>query len=792
MWWTTGTEAAAVRQERTDDEMTAERFTGTSVRRLEDPRLLTGRGRYVDDITAPDMVHAAFVRSPLAHARVVKVDACAAQAAPGVLAVYTGADMEALIEPGPYGMAEMMRIWPPAHSLLATDKVRLVGDLVALVIAESRALAEDAVDLVEVDYEPLPVVMTAAQALDPLSPPIFEDLPSNVLVGPKVNHYGDVDGVFARADRVLHVNIAQHRHQNVPMETRGTVVRSDPESGEVEIWSSTQGLAVVAKVLAARLGIPPEKVRARAGDVGGSFGLKIGCQREDVAIAAACRQVGRPVKWIEDRNEHLLAAGHAREETFEVQAAISNDGDIQGLKVKMVMDIGAYPGVAVYTAKEIEDFIPGPYRIEALSFETTVVLTNKATYVPYRGPWAAETFVRERVVNLVAEALGKDPLEIRLRNVARREADRSMITGPSLAGITTRESLERVSERVDQNAFRARQKSARAEGRYLGVGIACYIEAAPGVRRDAPLGSEEMRMELAEDGTVLMYTGQVPHGQGHQTTLAQVAADTLGVGIEAVRVVYGDTAVTPAGLTGGSRGATMAGGAALVTARAFRNRVLDVASHLLEASRDDLRIEDGSVYVAGVPARGMSLAEVACAVRDAARIPAGVDAELAVAQVYDGGAGGWSGGTHCAVVEVDVDTGLVHVLQYLVVEDCGEIINPAIVDGQIRGGVAQGIGAVLLEQSAYDADGNYLSATFMDYPLPTTMDVPIIDVEHLEPVPLDPQVNFRGVGEGGMIVTPATVVNAIEDALLPFGVRISEQHLPPWRILELIGRVVPA
>ncbi len=772
-------------------QVMAQRFTGTPVKRAEDPRILTGRGRYVDDVTFPGMVHAAFVRSPLAHARVVSVDTSAAKAAPGVLAVYTGPEMEALIEPGPYGMAAMMNIWPPAHSLLATDKVRLVGDLVALVVAETRYLAEDAAELVEVEYDPLPAVMTAAQALDPESPLIFEDLGSNVLAGPKVTTYGDVDRVFARADRVVRATISQHRHQNVPMETRGAVVDYRKDSGEVEIWSANQGVALVATVLSARLGIPREKVRARAADVGGSFGLKIGAQREEVAIAAASRDLGRPVKWIEDRHEHLMAAGHAREETLEVEAAVTNDGDILGLKVGIVVDAGAYPGLGGMVTNIIEGMVPGPYKIDALSFSSTSVVTNKATYVAYRGPWAAETFVRERLVDLVARELGKDPLEIRRRNLARREDNRQMVTGRSLAGITAYESLEEVLGRIDLPAFRARQETARNEGRYLGFGVATYIEPAPGTRANGPLGAEQMRMELAEDGTVLVYTAQMPHGQSHETTLAQVVADNMGVPFEGVRILYGDSAVSPPGLTGGSRSATMAGGAALTTARLLRDKVLDVAAHLLEASRDDLRIENGSVLVAGVPARAMTLAEVVGALRQPGRLPEDVDTELKVENVYDGGTGGWSGGTHCAIVEVDLETGLVRIERYLVVEDCGEVINPAIVDGQIRGGVAQGIGAVLLERSAYDAEGNYLSSTFMDYLLPTSMEIPSIEVVHLEPVPLDPVVNFRGVGEGGMICTPAAVCNAIEDALAPFGVRVLEQHLPPARILELVGVIEP-
>jgi carbon-monoxide dehydrogenase large subunit len=769
----------------------AARYVGSAVRRVEDPRILTGRGRYIDDVNLPGMAHAAFLRSPFAHARIVGIDTEAARRADGVLAVYTGTELEPLLSPGPYGAAirveEMFGITSPRHTCLATDKVRLVGDLVAVVVAESRYAAEDAVELIGVEYEEQTPVMTVHQALDPASPPIFEQLGSNVLVPSNVRSFGDVDGVFASTDRVLTATISQHRHQNVPMETRGCVASFDETSGRLTVWSANQSVSQQRDSLAARLGLPPDRVRIRTGDVGGSFGLKIGASREDVAVAALSRVIGRPIKYIEDRYEHLMASGQAREETFDVEVAYSNEGDIRGLKVKMIMDTGAYPGLGAGLPHFIGAMLPGPYRIEALQFEFTSVVTNKASYVAYRGPWAAETFVRERAIDLVARQLGKEPVELRLRNViADADQPATMVTGRSLAGINICQALERVSRVVDLPAFRHRQSEARTNGRYLGIGIAAYIEPAPGPRMgDIPLGSERMRMHLEEDGTLTVFTGQMPHGQGHETTLAQIAADEFGVLFENVRVVFGDSDLGLNSLTGGSRAATMAGGAALTAARALRQKVLEASSFLFEASPTDLRIDQGSVSVAGFPSGTMSLAEVASALRETERLPEGCDRDLTVDHTYDGGAGGWSGGAHGAVVEVDIDTGLVRFERYLVAEDCGDIINPEIVDGQVRGGVAQGIGAVLLERSAYDEHGNYLSATLMDYLVPTATDVPRIEIVHLEPVRLDPDVNFRGVGEGGMIIAPATVCNAIEDALAPLGVRVYEQHLPPGKIWEL-------
>ena len=766
----------------------AERFTGASIKRSEDPRILTGRGRYVDDVKLPGMLHAAFVRSPLPHARVLSVDTSAAAALPGVVAVYTGADIEAMTVPGPDFFSSMMGGGGPTpeFSLLATDKVRLVGDPVALVVAESRYLAEDGCEVVEVDYDELAPVASAVAALDPDSEPIFTNLGNNIARPTSRNEFGDVAGAFAGADRITEFDLTVHRHQNVPMEGRACLATYDAESGTLTVHAATQSVHVSRLAFATRLGLEPDKVRVTAGDIGGSFGLKIGASREELAVGAAARALTRPVKWVEDRGENLTVSGQAREESFRVKAAVNDDGHLLALDVAMVIDTGSYPAMGGMVPSIVEGMLPGPYRMTALGFESTGVITNKAPYVAYRGPWASETFVRERVLDLLAKDLGIEPLEIRLRNVAElTDPPAMMVTGRPLVGVTTRQSLERVAAMVDVPTFRERQQGERARGRHLGLGLATFIEAAPGPRSPQGgaglMGAERMRLVLDDDGTVILFTGQMPHGQSHQTTLAQIAADEFGVPFDQVRVVVGDSDLVPFGMTGGSRSATMTGGVALHGARELRGKVLDFAGHLIEASPADLEITAGRVEVRGDPSTAIPLAEVA---RQAGRA-SGV--ELAVEASYDGGEGGWSGGTHAAIVDVDIDTGLVRVERYVVAEDCGALINPAIVDGQIRGGVAQGIGAVLLERSAYDEHANYQSATFMDYLLPTTCDVPRIEIEHLQTVPLDAHVNFRGVGEGGMIVAPATLVNAIEDALSPFGVRIHEQHLPPSRIVELVN-----
>src|SRR5580700_5528668 len=724
----------------------AERYTGASIKRSEDPRILTGAGRYVDDIKLPGMLHAAFVRSPLAHAHVLSVDVSAARALPGVVAVLTGADLEAMTVPAQDPLLALFSTGGPTpeFTLLATDKVRFVGDPVAVVIAESRYLAEDGCELVDVEYDDLPPVVDAAFALDPASPPLFTNLGDNIARPHSRNEFGDVPATFAGADRVSDFHIDVHRHQNVPMEGRACVASYDTDLGVMTVHAATQSVHVTKIAVAMRLGMEQDKVRALAGDIGGSFGLKIGASREELAVAAASRALGRPVKWVEDRGENLTTSGQAREESFDVLAAVGDDGVLHGLDVKMVIDTGAYPVMGTMVPGIIEMMLPGPYKLAALGFESTAVITNKASYVAYRGPWASETFVRERVLDLVAKDLGLDPFEIRLRNVAPRTSPPAMmITGRPLTGVTTRESLERLAQLVDVPAFRHRQAAERARGRYLGIGVATFIEAAPGPRAPegsgGALGQESMRLRLAEDGIVLLFTGQMPHGQGHQTTLAQIAADEFGVPFEQVRVVVGDSAAVPFGFTGGSRSATMTGGVTLHGARQLKGKVLDFASLLFEASAQDLEIADGEVLVRGDPDSAVSVAEVA---RQAAsgQFDADADTNFEVEASFDGGEGGWSGGSHCAIVEVDVETGIVKVERYVAAEDCGALINPAVVEGQIRGGIAQGIGAVLLERSAYDADGNFQSATFMDYLLPTACDIPRIEIEHLETVPLDADV----------------------------------------------------
>jgi aerobic carbon-monoxide dehydrogenase large subunit len=850
----------------------AGRYVGTSVQRLEDERLLTGKGRYIADVTAPDLLHATFLRSPYPHATITSIDAAAARRLHGVHAVITGAEMAEFTNPL-LSLVAMDGLYSPYFFALATDKVRHVGDPVALVLASSRYVAEDAMQLIDVDYEPLGAIASISQALDPSQPKLWEKADGNVMFDNR-RVYGDVDAVFRSADRVITRTFSSHRHSNQPMETRGCVSIIDPTTKAITFHSATQnthGLKWYLGLVTNRQSVPaslkslvgsnrpklkrfasgakafasankenlkksdnagmifqmrkdrsvvPHMARSfmaliakdatkmpevEAQDIGGAFGAKTNFSREEVAVCAASMKLGRSIKWIEDRNEHLAVGGHAREEEMRISAAVNNDGELLGFRVDVTLDQGAYPGTpfggAMFT-QIMRVMMPGTYRMTAFEFNAKVVASNKGTYVAYRGPWAMETWVRERMLDVIARELGMTAAAIRLRNmVTMAELPRAMVTGPMMdIRMSARTTLDKAIELADFDNFRIAQSAARAEGRLLGLGIATFHEAAPGppgfsdfmLEGGSMLNAEPARTVLEADGTVSVYLQQMPHGQSHETTFAQVAADQLGVAPSDIKVRVGNTRITPFGLTGtgGSRAGAMAGGAVTYSSRSLREQIIDQATHLLEADKADIQITDGRIHVAGVPSISVSFADVAAeAAKTASPLRKPNEGVLLGSNDYEGGEGGWAMATHVCWVEVSLETGFVTIARYAVVEDCGELINPAIVGGQVRGGVAQAIGAVLYEKISYDAEANFQSGTFMDYLIPTSMEIPEIEIHHIE-TPSAIEANYRGVGEGGMIGAPPAITNAIEDALAHLGVEITEQHLPPTRILELAG-VIP-
>jgi len=764
----------------------AARFVGPSIARKEDRRLLTGHGQYVDDVAVPGLLHGAFLRSEVARGTIAGIDTSAAAALPGVIAVLTWSDFDGRFGEAWHAMLGEEMVVPPP---LAIGDVRHVGDPVAFVVAESRYVAEDACDLVGVDYEPSPAAVDYSTAATEGEPVVHAawGMESNAMVAmPFMSLSPDLDQAFAGAAHVTECTIEQNRYIPVPMETRGIVAAWHEGRDELDVICSTQSVHETRNFFARYLGIPEGNVRVTARDVGGGFGQKMFVFREECAVVLASRLLGRPIKWVEDRRENLIAAPHARNERGHVRIALDDAGVIQAMTVDHVGDVGAYPACpAVMDAT----LLPGPYRVPRLGFSMSMVWTNTMGKGAYRGPWMFETTAREMAIDVAAGELGMDPAELRRRNLLT--ADDLPFTSPSakvFEEITPRETFEQALAMLDYDAFRREQARARAAGRYLGVGISVYVE--PTSMGSPTLYTEAATVRVEASGKVVAYLGTTSHGQSIETTMAQIVADTLGVRYDDVTVVQADTQSTPYGPgTGGSRTAVIAGGAAREASEVVRGKVLAIAAHAMEASPDDLVISDGSVAVRGTPTRSMTLKDVAkLAYRTVDQLGPDIEPGLeATVRFRPTRFPTWSNATHVCVVEVDADTWLPKVLRYIISEDCGRMINPRIVEGQIFGGVVQGIGGVVLENFVYDEEGNPLTTTFLDYLLPTASDVPDIEVGHIETVSSTNPGGFKGMGEGGAIGAHAAVANAIGDALSPFGVRVTRTPLGPNDIFELVS-----
>ena len=776
------------------------RLVGARVARREDPRLLTGQGSYVDDHRPARMLYAAFLRSPHAHARIRRLDVSAALALPGVAAVLTGEDIARSSKPV-RAASKTPNVKTTSYPPLALGKVRHVGEAVAMVAAESRYVAEDAVERIVVDYEPLPVVRDVESALDPASPVLHDEAETNLLVSREFAR-GDVDAALAGAAVVVRERFRFHRHTPVCMENRGCLGEYATASGALTLRSSAQCPGLVRDVLADLLDIPEHLIRVIANDVGGGFGAKASLYPEEIATCVMARRLGRPVKWIGDRREDLLATTHAWDEIVDAELGLDQDGAIVGLRAEVTVDVGGYsiyPWTAAIEPVQTISFLPGPYRVPTYRGRTRGVATNKAPLGPYRGVGRPPAvFVIEGLMDRAARRLGLDPTEIRLRNFIRDEDfpykspsgvvwDRSSFT----------ESLRRAREALDYKAARDEQARARAAGRWVGIGIASYVELT-GIGSAIPVspgmpvstGTEAATIRFDPAGKVTAVFGVASHGQGLETTLAQIVADEVGVPIEDVRVVHGDTDASPYGTgTYASRSLVLAGGAAILAGRSVREKMLVIAGHLLEADPADVTLADGRYAVRGMPDRSVTVRQIARAAYGGAKqLPKGLEPGLEATRFYDPYYGTASNATHAAMIEIDRATLEVKTLRYVVVEDCGRMVNPLIVDGQVHGGVAQGIGAALLEEIVYDDQGQLLSGTLMDYVVPSACEIPTMEVHHVEtpsPVALG---GFRGMGEGGTIGAPAAIANAVADALAPLQIEIAELPVTPERLFRLIGK----
>jgi carbon-monoxide dehydrogenase large subunit len=769
-------------------ERTAGRFVGQKVLRKEDPRLLTGHGRYVDDVSVGGMLHATFVRSDVARARITRLDVDAARAAEGVVAVFTGADLNDKVAgsmlPTLFQGAEpfMAPIFP-----LAQDDVRFVGDPIALVVARDRYLAEDAAELVEVDYEALaPVVDYESAAAG--AELVHHDRPANVAMimgGPVAP---ELQAAFDGAAHVVTETFRQHRYSMVPMECRGVVARFDPFDHQLDVWFSSQNPHEARLAFSRVTGLPENNVRVQIGDVGGGFGLKSFVGREEQTVVLAAYLLKQAVKWIEDRHEHLIASAHARVEKMTITMAVDDDGHFLGTYVDHVDDSGAYPIGGGSAGPLSCALLTGPYRVPQLGFQTTQVWTNTCGKAAYRGPWMMETVGREQMVDAVARAIGMDPVELRRRNVLHRsDLPYTSAGGQFIDNVSPEETLDQCVAAIGYDEFRAEQARAREAGRLLGIGFALYVEPQTNF---GPYGNEPAHLRISPDGHVDVYIASGAHGQGLETTTAQLTAEFLGVHVDDVTVHQGDTEATPYGAgTGGSRSGPMIGAAIHEASMLLQEKVFAVAGHLLEAAPDDLRMEESVITVAGTPAKSVTLAQVAKAAHTApGNLPDDIDPILEVMYRYKAPAGVWSNACHVCTCEVDTATGTVSLLRYVVSEDCGVMINPNIVEGQIAGGVAQGIGGVLYEHNVYDDDGNPLASTFLDYLVPTAAEIPEIECLHIE-TPAATPGGFKGVGEGGAIGAPPAVFNAVADALAQAGATVTDQPLDPPRVLAAL-RVV--
>ena len=767
------------------------RLIGERVKRREDRRLLTGTAMFIDDIHLPGMAHAAVLRSPHAKARIRRVDASRALALPGVLAVYTHEDLGAANDPMPLLNQNRGFIYPRTHRALAPGQVRFVGEAVALLVAENRYVAENALELIEVDYEPSQAAVDLMAAAKPGAPLVHDDTDSNVACRTPHRH-GDVEAAFAVADVIVTEELRPERGAAQPMETRGCVAQYDASTDSLMVWDTTQAPVSARGLIAAKLGMPEANVTVIAPDVGGGFGVKIMLlYAEELLIPFAARRLKRPVKWIEDRREHFLGSNHERLMVHQVELAATKDGRLLGLKDVFYYDSGAYCPYGPINAECAQGILPGPYKIPAIYTEYIVVYTNTPIVSPYRGAGMPHgNFVMETMMNRLAERLQIDPVELRRRNLVT-PADCPYDGGTVFqygSRLIHRDCdypalLEKLITELDYDSFRHMQAGYRAKGVHKGIGIGCYVEGT-GI---PPYEGMEVRVEPT--GFVNVTTGYPSQGQGHQTTLIQVVAETLGVEPDKVNVQAGRTDRFAWGVgTFASRAAVVGCTAALKATRRVRQRALDLAADRLEVAASDLDIVSGRVQLKGVPGVGVSLGELAAVANPIITLEPGVEPGLRAIEYHRPEGATYSSGAHGLIVEVDIETGMVKIERYVVVHDCGVMINPMIVEGQILGATAQGLGGTFYEKLVFDDAGQLLTTTFMDYLIPTAMEIPHIEIHHLDrPSSLNP-LGVKGVGEGGVMPVAPAFALAVEDALKASGGHINAVPFGPPDVLALIEK----
>lgn len=769
--------------------MPVSKLVGARIKRREDPRLVRGLGHYVDDIQLPNTLHAAILRSPYAHARIKAIRTDEARSHPHVVAVFTGADIRDRVGCVPVA-SENPTLRVPKRYVLAPDKVCFVGEGVAVVVAEDRYAARDALDLIHVDYEPLPVVSDPEKALAPGAPVIHSEWQDNVAFRFALKQ-GNLQRAFKDAYKIVKQRLVHQRLAPIALEPRGVLARYLPGEEELTLWSSTQIPHILKTQLSLMLRLPENRVRVIAPEVGGGFGSKLNVYAEEALIGYLAVKLSRPVKWIEGRRENIQATIHGRGQVGEAEVAVKKDGTILGLQYRVVADTGAYhqlltPGIPPLTGL----MLSGAYKIPAIAMEVTGVFTNKMATDAYRGAGRPEaTYVVERIMDRVARELGLDPVKLRKKNFPKpKEFPFATATGLMYDSGNYQGALNKGLRLAGYQKWRGEQKKLRRRGRYIGIGLSTYVEiCAMGPSAAMPAGGwESGAVRVEPTGKVTVLTGISPHGQGQETSFAQIVADELGVDFDDIAVIHGDTAIVPSGIgTFGSRATAVGGTAVLQAAEKVKDKAREIAAHLLEADPDDLVFADGRFSVKGVPRKGISLQQIALEAHLAKNLPKKMEPGLSATSVFEPSNFTFPFGTHICVVEVDPKTGAIQILKYVAVDDCGKVINPLLVDGQIHGGIAQGLGQALLEEVVYDEEGQILSGSLMDYALPKAEDVPRLELSRTEtPTPVNP-LGVKGVGEAGTIGSTPAVVNAVVDALAPFGVTHIDMPLKPEKIWRL-------
>jgi len=779
---------------------------GERVRRKETQRFVTGTGRFVDDLLPPGTLHAAFARSPCAHARIKSVDLSAARAMPGVRAVFSGKDVADHIKPMRVGGSPLLR--PLKLYPLAVDKIRYFGEPIAVVVADNRYLAEDAVEAISIDYEPLPVVIDPEAALESGATPVHDELGGNTVY--KFHFATDgIDKIFAEADVVIKERIRSHRITACPIEPRAYLAHYNADDESLTMWSATANPHSLRGRIADLLNFPEGKIRVIAPDVGGSFGVKIQTYQEELLLPFISRELGRPVKWCETRVEHMRNGRHGRDQIHYIEMALKKDGTILALRDRIIADMGSTYTVD-HSIMASALYMTGVYQIQNYAVDATGVSTNKTTHGSLRGIGKADAaYVIERLVDIAARRLQTDPIDIRMKNFIPAEAfPYRNVTGALYDSGQYHLCLKRTAEIAGYENLRKEQAEFRKKGVYRGIGVALVMEPTSSSRIHATGGYASCRMRIDPSGAATVFSSMGEQGQGHETTIAQIVASQTGIPFEKITVIHGDTLPTPFGFgTGSSRSSVVLMPSAWVAAKKMRDKLLGIGARLIGVAPDRLEIGDGKVFVKEKPEHAIAIAEIIRTAYGAIHLlPENMEPGLETMGTFvnpnidytpddKGRMNTFSSYPYAgviAVVDVDIETGFIKIVRYCTVHDCGNMINPQIVDTQQQGSIMQGIGAALYEELRYDEEGRLLSSTFMDYRLPCVEEVPELVLEHIvTPNPFTP-LGAKGAGETGMLGPPPALCNAVEDALSPLGVKIRETPLTPDRILDLIEKAKAA